>query len=119
MHIKQIEVPVTWGHIRGQIFGKPTETSTPILALHGYLDNSNSFKPLARHLIKLSKDNKYHIIAIDLPGMGLSSKIPEGIPYSTKFFVMTIRRVVNYLNLTKFLFMTHSFGCSLALAVRA
>jgi pimeloyl-ACP methyl ester carboxylesterase len=115
MEGKNFEIEVGWGQISGQIFGDPNApNSKPILALHGFLDNSNSFRPLAPFL---TQSNEYYLIAIDLPGMGFSSKIPNGIPYTTKFFVMSLRRVVLHFNLSKFLFLCHSFGCSLALAV--
>ena len=115
MEIKSFEIQVGWGQISGQIFGNnEASNSKPILALHGFLDNSNSFRPLATWL---TKSNEYYLIALDLPGMGFSSKIPNGMPYSTKFFVMSLRRVVLHFNLNKFLFLCHSFGCSLALAV--
>ena len=112
---KHSEINVGWGKICGQIFGSTeNKDAKPVVALHGFLDNSNSFRPVATHL---TKEQKYYIIAIDLPGMGLSSKIPDGIPYSTKFYVMSIRRVVKHFNLDKVTFLSHSFGCSLALAV--
>ena len=115
MEIKSFEIQVGWGQISGQIFGNnEAPNSKPILALHGFLDNSNSFRPLATWL---TKSNEYYLIALDLPGMGFSSKIPNGMPYSTKFFVMSLRRVILHFNLNKFLFLCHSFGCSLALAV--
>ena len=109
----QFEVEVGWGMVRGQIFGK-LNIGKPIFALHGFLDNSNSFKPVAPHL---TAGGKYFIIAIDLPGMGFSSKIPDGIPYTTKLYLMSLRRVIEHFNLNKFIFLTHSFGCSLAMAV--
>lgn len=115
---KQFEIEVGWGKISGQIFSKPgvdIKNCKPILCLHGFLDNSNSFRPLSPYL---TESGEYYLIAIDIPGMGLSSKIPDGIPYSTKFFVMCLRRVTVHFNLEKFVFLTHSFGCSLALAVR-
>ena len=112
---KQFEIEVGWGKICGQIFGDPS-VGKPIFALHGFLDNSNSFRPIAPHLVK---DDKYYIIAIDLPGMGFSSKIPNGVPYTTKFYLMALRRVTKHFNLEKFTFLTHSFGCSLALAYSA
>ncbi len=44
---KQFEVAVGWGQISGQIFGDTSAPNAkPILALHGFLDNSN--RP-ARH----------------------------------------------------------------------
>lgn len=109
----QFEIEVSYGKICGQTFGN-SNNPIPILALHGFLDNSNSFRPLAPYI---TNNDKYYVIAIDLPGMGFSSKIPNGIPYSTKFYIMSLRRVTRHFNLNKFIFLTHSFGCSLALAV--
>ena len=112
MYSVDVEIPVSWGKISVQLFGNTA--SKPLVCLHGYLDNSNSFKPIAPYL---TKDGNYYLICIDLPGMGFSSKIPNGIPYSTKFYLMCIRRVINYFALDKFMFVSHSFGGSLALAV--
>lgn len=116
--VTQFEVEVGWGKIAGQIFGNQgtvEKPKKPIFCLHGFLDNSNSFRPVATHL---TKNDEYFLIAIDFPGMGLSSRLPDGIPYSTKLFVMCLRRVIKHFNLGKFVFLTHSFGCSIALAVR-
>lgn len=75
MQSKEVEIPMPWGVVKGQIFGDPFKKHlTPILAVHGYLDNSNSFKPLAQYLCR----DEYYIISIDLPGHGFSSKLPSG-----------------------------------------
>ena len=52
-------------YLKGQIFGEKSEMSQPIVLIHGYLDNSNSFKLLAPFLIK---NTHFYLIAIDLPG---------------------------------------------------
>lgn len=49
-----------------------------MLAIHGWLDNANSFLPLAKEL------EDYCIYAIDLPGHGLSSHLPA---YATYHFI--------------------------------
>lgn len=51
--------------------------------------------------------------------MGLSSKVPDGIPYSLKLFLMCIHKVVKHFKLKHFTFLTHSLGCSIALAYTA
>jgi hypothetical protein len=51
--------------------------------------------------------------------MGFSSKLPDGIPYSLKIFVMSIHKVVKSFKLETFLFLTHSLGCSISLAYTA
>jgi len=52
----------------GQLAGLrwKTEGAPPVLCLHGWLDNAASFLPLAEHLTGLD------IVALDLPGHGLS-----------------------------------------------
>jgi pimeloyl-ACP methyl ester carboxylesterase len=111
---EQIELEMPWGVVKGQIFGNKVNTR-PILCLHGYLDNSNSFKPLAPFLCE---SNQYHLICIDLPGQGLSSKIADPMLYSLKTFIFCIRKIILDLDLKDFIFMGHSFGCTLGLMVR-
>ena len=71
MHIKQFKIPVGFGFVCGQVFGQPDDenanTTKAIVSIHGYLDNSNSFRPVAKHITETNKN--YYIIAIDLPGM--------------------------------------------------
>lgn len=108
----QVSVPVPWGNVTCQVFGDPTKKNAkPILSIHGYLDNSNSFKPVANYMCQ----DEYFIIAIDLPGHGLSSPLPQGIPYTPKLFLNAIRRVVKHFELDKrqFIFLNHSYGCIL------
>lgn len=108
----QVSVPVPWGNVKCQVFGDPTKKNAkPILSIHGYLDNSNSFKPVANYMCQ----DEYFIIAIDLPGHGLSSPLPQGIPYTPKLFLNAIRRVVKHFELDKrqFMFLNHSYGCIL------
>lgn len=118
MNSIQVDIPVGWGKISAQIFGDPqaNPNAKPILALHGYLDNSNSFKPLAP---LLTQSNEYYIIAVDLPGMGFSSNIPDGIPYTLKFYLMALRRVVKHFKISKLFLAAHSFGGLIAMTYSA
>ena len=112
----QIEIPMPWGFLKAQVFNRTENyTQTPILCLHGYLDNSNSFKRLAKYLSCQSKE--YYLLAIDLPGQGLSSKLSDPLLYNFKTFVFSVRKVVTFFNLENFIFLSHSFGCSLSLMV--
>ena len=51
------------------------ESGKPLLALHGWLDNAASFDGLAPLLPELN------IVALDLPGHGLSEHKPAGSVY--------------------------------------
>jgi pimeloyl-ACP methyl ester carboxylesterase len=111
---KEIKVPLPWGEIRGQIFENgDSKTKTPIIAVHGYLDNSNSFRPLAPYLC----EKEFYLIAIDLPGHGFSSRMPTGVPYTPKLFLSALRHVILHFNLKKFIFLSHSYGSGLSLLV--
>lgn len=115
MEIKEIEIPVPWGFVRGQIFGTSTaKNSIPILCLHGFLDNSNSFKPIATYLCE---SNEYYMIALDLPGHGRSSPIPLGAIYTPKLFLTALRRCVLFLKISSFIFLSHSYGVGQSLLV--
>lgn len=115
MNVEQISIPVPWGHVQGQIFGDHSRNNAkPMVCLHGYLDNSNSFKPMAPYL---TKSNEFYLVSIDLPGHGLSSKLPDGIPYTPKLFVSSVRRVIRHLNLKNFYFLCHSYGNGICLLV--
>lgn len=115
LKVEQITIPVPWGSVRGQIFGNPKAANAkPLLCLHGYLDNSNSFRPIAPYM---TKSDEYYMIALDLPGHGHSSKLPYGIPYSNKMLINTLRRCVRHLDLTKFFFFCHSYGVYMSLFV--
>jgi pimeloyl-ACP methyl ester carboxylesterase len=68
-----IEVP--WGHISAQAFGP--KNGRPVLAIHGWLDNSTSFLGLQPYL-----PSDTRLVAIDLPGHGFSSHRPPGTKYA-------------------------------------
>lgn len=113
--MEEISIPVPWGVIRGVIFGdRLGKNAKTMLCLHGYLDNANSFKPLAPYL---TKSNEYYLIALDFPGHGRSSKLPHGIPYNPKLFMMCVRHAVKFLNLGKFYFLCHSYGIAICFMV--
>jgi len=52
------------------------KTTIRILALHGWLDNCRSFHYLAPRLIEKFQPGEAELVAIDLPGHGLSSHRP-------------------------------------------
>lgn len=81
----------------------------PVLAIHGWQDNANSFDFLAEYL----QDHCY-LIAIDLPGHGLSSHLPPGCHYHFIDGVFTIVQIIEALNIGRVHLLGHSLGACLA-----
>lgn len=108
--MKEFELKIPGFTIACQAFGKPT---LPILlCLHGWLDNGNSFLPLA----KLLKE-KYYLIAIDLPGHGHSSHLPEGLNYHFIDGIFYIIKIIKSLTKEPVHLLGHSMGACLATLV--
>lgn len=83
----------------------------PILALHGWLDNSSSFIPLAKSL------PQYHIIAPDLVGHGYSDHLPSNMLYSLDTHVLILLNMIDKLGWKKFSIMGHSLGAGIGAAL--
>lgn len=81
----------------------------PILALHGWLDNANSFDKLAPILAE-----RFYLIAIDLPGHGLSSHLPEGCHYHFIDGIFNTLSIIQALGLQHVHLLGHSMGACLA-----
>jgi pimeloyl-ACP methyl ester carboxylesterase len=131
MQIKEIDIQMSWGSLKAQIFGEQSPDKKPIIALHGFLDNSNSFKPLAEYL---TSNKDCYIISIDLPGHGYrylyilflkvkklikqfnSSHLPTGI-YTPKVFLICLRRLIKHFNFKTVTLLAHSYSCSVVLMV--
>lgn len=80
-----------------------------ILCLHGWLDNSLSFERLAPQLSK-----HYRVIAVDLPGHGLSAHLPQASYYHLIDGVSHILEIISSLKLENFILLGHSLGGCLA-----
>jgi len=83
--------------------------NTPIIALHGWLDNANSFDLIAPTLT-----NNYFLIAIDLPGHGYSSHLPAGCNYHFIDGIYHVINIVEALGIDQFILLGHSMGACLA-----
>lgn len=80
----------------------------PVLALHGWLDNAASFDFLAPHL----KD--IQLVAIDLPGHGLSEHKSPDANYYIWEYVHDIVGVLDVLGWQQCNLLGHSLGASIA-----
>ncbi|NXV38464.1 SEHL2 protein, partial [Rissa tridactyla] len=99
----ELKFPVPWGHVAAKAWG-PSD-GHPVLCLHGWLDNANTFDKL---IPLLPRDCYY--VAMDFSGHGLSSHRPAGSPYHFLDYVTDVRRVAAALQWRQFTLMGHSMG---------
>jgi len=79
----------------------------PIVALHGWLDNANSFVPLAEHLPN-------PILAMDFAGHGLSAHRPDGVATHFADHVRDVLALLDDAGLEKCILLGHSMGAGIA-----
>ncbi|MBV4508353.1 alpha/beta hydrolase [Pseudomonas sp. BW13M1] len=98
------EIRLTLGHIElaAHLFG-PAD-GLPVIALHGWLDNANSFARLAPQLQGL------RIVALDLAGHGYSEHRPVGAGYALADYAHDVLRVAEQLGWERFGLLGHSLG---------
>ena len=85
----------------------------PILALHGWLDNSASFEPLVADESWLH-DHNWRLIALDLAGHGHSQHRPKGCHPVFLDYVDDLHQVIQTLKLEKPWLLGHSMGGGIA-----
>lgn len=79
-----------------------------VLALHGWLDNAHSFVPLAQHL------GDVDLVAIDLPGHGLSDPRPQGAFYHFVDWLPDVLSLLDALGWQEAVLLGHSMGAGIA-----
>ena len=80
----------------------------PVLALHGWLDNSGTYDRLAPYL------EGCDLVCLDLPGHGLSEHRPEGIPYHFVDWIPDVFSAADSLGWERFSLLGHSMGAAIA-----
>lgn len=98
------EVRLDLGHIElaAHLYG-PAD-GRPVIALHGWLDNANSFARLAPRLEGL------RIVALDFAGHGYSGHRPPGASYALWDYAHDVLRVAAQLGWERFSLLGHSLG---------
>ena len=85
----------------------------PVLAVHGWLDNAGSFVPMGSLLSGMD------VVAIDLPGHGLSAPRPDGTRYHIDDYVFDLLAIMDDLGWAQANLLGHSLGgavCTLTAA---
>ncbi|XP_069685868.1 probable serine hydrolase [Periplaneta americana] len=103
----EVKIPVPWGHIAGKWWG--SQDTKPVLCIHGHQDNAGTWDRLAPLL-----PHDISLLAVDLPGHGLSSHAPLGTTYHVLDFILTIRHIANYYGWKRFSLLGHSYGSVLS-----
>lgn len=80
----------------------------PMLALHGWLDNANSFDRIAPVLAR-----RFYLIAIDLPGHGQSTHLPAGSHYHFIDGLFNSLSIIDALGWQQVHLLGHSMGACL------
>jgi pimeloyl-ACP methyl ester carboxylesterase len=83
--------------------------NSPMLALHGWLDNAGSFSAIAPLLAK-----DHYVVAIDLRGHGRSSHIPAGAWYHYVDYFDDLRATLDHFGWARATLFGHSLGGTLA-----
>lgn len=98
---KEIRIPAPTGHIAGKIWN---EGGTPLIGLHGWMDNAGTWDGIAPLLPK-----NLSLISIDFPGHGWSPLKQTG---GANFLdlVLIIERVVRHFAIEEVNLLGHSMG---------
>lgn len=99
---RELQLTVNGIRFAAQEWGTPDQL--PVLALHGWLDNSASFYALAPRLKNL------HIIAVDLAGHGRSDRRPGQMAYTPWDDINDLLAIADHLGWERFAFLGHSRG---------
>ena len=86
------------------------EPNRPTLVfIHGLSGSSSAWIPYEKIF-----ENKYNVLTFDIRGHGKSKKFPLYSNYEIKHFAEDINDLVTYLNISKFVLISHSFGTLIA-----
>lgn len=93
--------------LSAQVWGD--DALSPLLALHGWLDNAGSFALLAPLLAR-----RFRVIALDLPGHGHADHLAPGASYHYLDYVGVVLAAADALQLDRYTLVGHSLGAGIA-----
>jgi pimeloyl-ACP methyl ester carboxylesterase len=97
--------------LRYRSYGQPAPDRPQLILLHGFANSLQSFRELAPLLA-----GSYHVIALDMPGYGLSAK-PADHDYRNAAQARMVQAFATALGLQKYVVGGHSLGGTIALHV--
>lgn len=103
MPVEEVEFTFPWGKVAGKWWG--SQQIRPIVVLHGWQDNAGSFDTL----IPLLPSNLSYL-ALDLPGHGLSSHIPNAMNYNVMDYMFVLNDLKEKFGWPKISLLAHSMG---------
>ncbi|WP_428622886.1 alpha/beta fold hydrolase [Sedimenticola sp.] len=109
--VQSVRLDTRWINLAALHF--PADGGQRVIALHGWLDNAASFEPLAPLLPDLD------ILALDLPGHGLSDHRPPGQHYHFVDFVTDVIAAAEHVGWERFSLLGHSMGAGIASLIAA
>ena len=107
--VEEIRLNLPHIELAAHLFGP--EDGLPVIALHGWLDNANSFARLAPKLQGL------RIVALDMAGHGHSGHRPPGAGYALWDYAYDVLQVAEQLGWKRFALMGHSLGAIVSLVI--
>lgn len=111
MKQEEFSLEISRGKVGG-LSNNQNSSDTPILALHGWLDNAASFTPVMNFI-----DRNYW--AIDFPGHGNSFHMPPGFHYNFIDYIPFVKDLIDQLQLDSLVLMGHSMGAAVSSLVAA
>lgn len=109
MPVEEVRLSLPHIELAAHLFGP--EDGQPVIALHGWLDNANSFARLAPQLKGL------RIVALDLAGHGHSDHRPVGAGYALWDYVHDVLQVAEQLGWQRFSLLGHSLGAIISVVL--
>ena len=108
--MRELTVAIPGLELSALAWGQPD--APPLLMVHGWLDNAASFALLAPRLA-----DRFHVIALDLPGHGRSDHLPESTIYQHIDYARAVLAAADALALPRFHLLGHSLGAGVATMV--
>jgi pimeloyl-ACP methyl ester carboxylesterase len=111
LNVEEVRLSLPHIELAAHLYGP--QDGTPVIALHGWLDNAASFSRLAPLLPGL------RIVALDLAGHGHSDHRPAGASYPIWEYIQDVLQVAEQFGWQQFALLGHSMGAIISVLLAA